>query len=147
MTEERDPRVHERWARFRFAAVGPLLAAPPEMAGLTALADRIFGEDDDELTAASNAVIDLGKTGKLDDAERAAHDLLERFPEVHDGHDRLGMVYEARGENRKAADCYRKVIAFVREHPDDYEPGFEDTFRRLVDRLDPTQDTSPENSS
>jgi hypothetical protein len=42
---------------------------------------------------------------------------------VHDGYDRLGMVYEARGENRQAADCYRKVIAFIREHPDDYEPG------------------------
>ena len=51
-----------------------------------------------------------------------------RFPEVHDGYDRLGMVHEARGENRQAADCYRKVIALVREHPDDYGPGFEDVF-------------------
>src|SRR5208282_5046033 len=34
---------------------------------------------------------------------------------VHDGYDRLGMVYEARGENRQAAECYRKVIAFIRE--------------------------------
>jgi hypothetical protein len=49
----------------------------------------------------------------------------------------LGMVYEARGENRQAADCYRKVIAFISEHPDDYEPGFEQVFVKLVDRLDP----------
>jgi len=47
------------------------------------------------------------------------------------------MVYEARGENRQAADCYRKVIAFIREHPDDHEPGFEDVFIKLVNRLDP----------
>jgi hypothetical protein len=59
------------------------------------------------------------------------------FPDVHDGYDRLGMVYEARGENRQAAECYRKVIAFIREHPDDYDPNFEDVFVKLVDRLDP----------
>ena len=50
---------------------------------------------------------------------------------------RLGMVYEARGDKQKAADCYRKVIAFIKGHPDDYEPGFEDVFVKLVDRLDP----------
>ena len=45
------------------------------------------------------------------------------------------MVHEARGDSR--ADCYRKVIAFIRDHPDDYEPGFEEVFVKLVDRLDP----------
>jgi len=53
------------------------------------------------------------------------------------GWDRLGMVYEARGENREAADCYRKVIAFMREHPDNYDPAFEDKFVKLVAKLDP----------
>ncbi len=93
--------------------------------------------DEDELTTASNAAADLVRAGKLDEAEHAARDLLVRFPEVHDGYDRLGMVYEARGENRQAADCYRKVIAFIKEHPDNYEPGFEDVFVKLVNRLDP----------
>jgi hypothetical protein len=60
-----------------------------------------------------------------------------RFPEVHDGYDRFGMVHEARGENQKAADCYRKVIAFITAHPGDYDPGLEDAFAELVDRLDP----------
>ncbi len=32
-------------------------------------------------------------TAKLDDAEKAARDFLLRFPEVHDGYNRLGMVY------------------------------------------------------
>jgi tetratricopeptide (TPR) repeat protein len=105
-----------------------------------AIAARLFvaeDADEDELTIASNAAADLVRAGKLDEAEQAARDLLVRFPEVHDGYDRLGMVHEARGENRQAADCYRKVIEFISEHPDDYDPGFEDMFTKLVNRLDP----------
>ena len=81
--------------------------------------------------------VDLVRAGKLDEAERAARDLLDRFPEVHDGWDRLGMVFEARGENRAAADCYRKVIAFIRQHPDDYDAEFADKFVELVNKLNP----------
>jgi tetratricopeptide (TPR) repeat protein len=88
-------------------------------------------------TTASNAAVDLVRAGKLDDAEQAARALLERYPEVHDGWDRLGMVYEARGDHRQAADCYRKVIDFIRAHPDNYDPDFEAVFHKLVDRLDP----------
>ena len=47
------------------------------------------------------------------------------------------MVHEARGDPRQAADCYRKVIALIRAHPDDYDPGFEDIFHNLVAKLDP----------
>jgi hypothetical protein len=74
--------------------------------------------------------------GKLDEAELAARDFLVRFPEVHDGYDRLGMVYEARGDNKQAAYYYRKVIDFVRAHPDQYEPELETTFHRLIQKLD-----------
>ena len=73
---------------------------------------------EDALDIASNAVVDLVRAAKLDEAEAAARDLLRRFPDVHDGWDRLGMVHEARGDSRQAADCYRKVIAFIRDHPD-----------------------------
>jgi tetratricopeptide (TPR) repeat protein len=90
-----------------------------------------------ELTEKSNSVRALLKAGKLDEAEAAARDLLVRFPYVHDGYDRLGMVYEARGQNKQAADCYRKVIAFVGAHPELYEPEFADTFHSLVAKLDP----------
>ena len=93
--------------------------------------------EEDELTHDSNAVIDLIKAGELDQAEAAARELLVRYPEVHDGYDRLGMVYEARGDQKQAADCYRQVIDFVRSHPDQYEPQFADTFQRLVQKLDP----------
>jgi len=100
-------------------------------------------EQHEEFTAASNAPLELIDAGKLDEAEAAARDLLARFPEVHDGYDRLGMVYEARGERKQAADCYRKVLEFVQAHPDDYDPGFATTFRELIDKLDPTPTPTP----
>jgi tetratricopeptide (TPR) repeat protein len=109
-----------------------------------AIAARLAGAmdaDEDALTIASNAAADLVRAGKLDEAEKAANDLLVQFPEVHDGYDRLGMVHEARGDNIQAAECYRKVIEFIKEHPDDYEPGLEDTFVTLVNRLDPPAET------
>jgi tetratricopeptide (TPR) repeat protein len=95
-------------------------------------------ETEQELASASNAAVDLVHEGKLDEAEEAARELLERFPSAHDGWDRLGMVYQARGDNQKAADCYRKVIDLIRANPDDYDPGFEAVFHKLVARLDPT---------
>ncbi|MFL6603567.1 MAG: SEC-C metal-binding domain-containing protein [Steroidobacteraceae bacterium] len=98
---------------------------------------NVIDDTEDELTRDSNAVVDLVHEGKLDQAEAAARELLERYPEVHDGYDRLGMVYEARGDKKQAADCHRKVIEFVRHHPDQYEPGFEETFQGWVEELDP----------
>src|SRR5271166_2856286 len=90
----------------------------------------------DKLTEASNAVVDMVQAGNLDAAEQAAHDLLARFPDVHDGYDRLGMVCEARGDHRLAADYYRKAITVIRDHPDNYDPAFETVFQKLVDRLE-----------
>jgi len=84
----------------------------------------------------SNEAADLVRDGKLEAAELAAKRLLERFPYAHDGYDRLGMVHEARGNKQQAAECYRKVIDVIRQHPDDYEAGFEETFAELVKRLD-----------
>ncbi len=97
--------------------------------------------EDDQLTRDSNAAVDLVHEGKLEEAERAARELLVRYPQVHDGYDRLGMVYEARGERKAAADCYRKVIEFVRAHPDQYEPTFTVTFEQMIAELDPPPTT------
>ena len=84
------------------------------------------------LDAASNAVVDLVHAGRLDEAEQAARELLLRYPEVHDGYDRLGMVHEARGQFHEAADCYRQVIEFARANPEDYGTGFVDSFLELI---------------
>ena len=88
------------------------------------------------LDAASNAVVDLVHAGRLDEAEQAARELLVRYPEVHDGYDRLGMVHEARGQFREAADCYRKVIDFARANPESYDPEFVDSFLELIVKLE-----------
>ncbi len=88
------------------------------------------------LDAASNAVVDLVHAGRLDEAEPAARELLARYPEVHDGYDRLGMVHAARGQFREAADCYRKVIEFTRANPENYDAGFVDSFLELIVKLE-----------
>jgi tetratricopeptide (TPR) repeat protein len=105
---------------------------------------NFFQEHDelDELTEASNAVVDMVHAGNLDAAETAAHDLLARFPELHDGYDRLGMVCEARGDHRQAAEHYRRAIEVIRGHPGNYDPGFEAVFQKLVDRLETQTDAT-----
>jgi tetratricopeptide (TPR) repeat protein len=95
-------------------------------------------EADLALADASNAPARLIRAGKLDEAEQAARDLLLRFPEVHDGYDRLGMVYEARGDNKQAAHYYRQALEFIRQQPDQYDDaGLEAVFLRLIAKLDP----------
>jgi len=91
------------------------------------------------LDAASNAVIELVRVGRLDEAEQAARELLVRYPEVHDGYDRLGMVHEARGQFRQAADCYRKVVEFARANPESYDPEFVDTFVDLIAKFEASE--------
>jgi tetratricopeptide (TPR) repeat protein len=93
----------------------------------------------DELANASNAIVDLVDAGRLDDAEAAAHDLLQRFPDVHDGYARLGLIHEIRGNTELAIEYYRKVIAFAREHPDPDEPVIEADYQKLIARLEQTK--------
>ncbi len=109
-------------------------------AGLLTLAG-VADDDLDDLTEASNAVVALIRQGHLDEAERAAQELVNRSPDVHDGYDRLGMVYEARGDSRQAADYYRQVITLVKNNPDDYDPAFTASYQALIDRLDPSPPT------
>jgi tetratricopeptide (TPR) repeat protein len=126
-------------AADRAARAAVEAAKPPKPARPAAidLFRNMIDDEPDELTTASNAIVDMVHAGNLDEAEQAARDFLERFPEVHDGYDRLGMVYEARGDKKQAAHHYRQVIEFVRAHPTHYEPGFETTFLRMIDELDP----------
>jgi TolA-binding protein len=131
--QEKDEAA-ERAARAAAEAAKPPKPARP--AAIDLFRDMIDDEPD-ELTTASNAIVDMVHAGKLDEAEQAARDFLVRFPEVHDGYDRLGMVYEARGDKKQAAHYYRQVIEFVRAHPNQYEPAFETTFHKLIDELDP----------
>ncbi len=104
---------HEAAAAERAAAAAQAAARlePPGLAG----------EDDDGLDKASNRVVDLVHDGQLDEAEQAARDLLVRYPGVHDGFERLAMVYEARGDRPHAAEYYRKALAFMQDNADGYD--------------------------
>ena len=70
-----------------------------------------------ELDQFSNSVVDLIKQERLDEAEAVSHKLLTDYPDQVDGLNRLAMVYEARGENSKAADYYRKAADFAKSNP------------------------------
>ena len=94
-------------------------------------------EEDEELIKASNAALDLVEAGRFKEAELAARDLIERYPETHDGWDRLGMMYEAKGEKKAAADCYRKALEIIHAHAELYDPKFANVFVELIDKLDP----------
>jgi tetratricopeptide (TPR) repeat protein len=109
--------------RDEAAAAAERVAAPPPDAALAIPPFEIVAEDDG-LDEASNVVIDLIDAGRLDEAEQAAQDLLARYPEVHDGLERLAMVAAARGDRPRAAEYYRKAADFVHAC-EEYDPEME----------------------
>lgn len=88
-----------------------------------------------ELDEASNAVVGLVRAGQLEQAERAALALRERYPEVPDGYERLALVHEARGELQQAAECYRKVIEMIRADPEGFAPQYEQHVQEQLQRI------------
>ncbi len=81
-------------------------------------ADIVYSTDNlDDLDMLSNSVVDLIKEDRLDKAEKMCHELLSRYPDQIDGIDRLAEVYEARRNNKKAAEYYRKAAAFAQNNP------------------------------
>jgi tetratricopeptide (TPR) repeat protein len=114
--------------RDEAAAAADRAAAPtPEAA--PALPPFEIVSEDEGLDEASNVVIDLIDAGRLDEAEHAAQDLLERYPEVHDGLERVAMVAAARGDRARAAEYYRRAADFVHARPDWYDAEMETYLR------------------
>jgi hypothetical protein len=76
---------------------------------------------DDNRTNLSNAAVDFIHAGKVDEAEQPARDLLVRsptctmitIPSAWSMRPEAITVYEARGDHRQAADCYRKVTDVI----------------------------------
>jgi tetratricopeptide (TPR) repeat protein len=103
-----------------------------------------FCEDcNDELRSRVRLITALVSTGKLDDAERASHDVLSNFPGLHEGYDCIGMIAQARGDHQRAAEAYREVIAIAAKEPDFYLPGFTDHYRDLIARLEQALPSDP----
>jgi tetratricopeptide (TPR) repeat protein len=121
------------------AAREKLAAANATVAAAAHQHSHFCHDCDQELDDAANAVFALIDAGKFDAAEQATHDVLARFPSVHDGYECLGRLYQAKGDHRQAVECYHRVIAFACNEPHLYDPDFVDHFRALIDRLEPAE--------
>lgn len=82
----------------------------------------------------SNRTLFLINDGKLDQAEKAAKQLIKNYPDVNDGFDRLAMVYEARGQNSLAADVYQKALDFTLEN-EGFDESESDYYRDKIKKL------------
>ncbi len=108
-------------------------------AGQAAIAEQLARSE--QCTQAITAVLELIQARNFTQAEIAAREHMERFPEVPDGYDLMGMVCEARNEPLQAAQWYRQVIAFIRAHPEVFSAKDETRYHRRIARLDPTNAT------
>ncbi len=68
-----------------------------------------------DLDDLSNQVPDLIEKEDFDKAERVCQSLLQQFPEQIDGLQRFAEVFEAKGNNLKAAEYYRKSAEFANQ--------------------------------
>lgn len=89
----------------------------------------------DRLDQLSNGSLDLINAGRLDEAERMCQQLLVEFPDVFDGHMRLGQLHRRRGDNRKAAKHLR--LAAVMARSPDYDVELANGLDAEADEIDP----------
>lgn len=89
-----------------------------------------FEEGWDKLDEISNGAVDAIHAKRFDEAEQLCKELLQRYPEVIDGHDRLAMLHEAQGRFEEAATHYAEVLAIIERHREDYDPAMRDAFER-----------------
>lgn len=54
-----------------------------------------------------------------------------------DGHARLGMVYEARGDKKQAAQYCRQALDFIAKNPEGFEDASIAYYRDRIAELDP----------
>ena len=90
--------------------------------------------DEDPLTRDSNQIVDLIHEKRLEEAEIAGKKLLQDYPEVHDGFDRLALVYEARNDRLRAAEMYQKALEFILNN-DDSSEDMRDFYRDKIAML------------
>lgn len=110
-------------------------APPPTPLGTM---PRWTPDDDDDgerLDKMSNDTVDLIRAGNLDEAERACHRLLDEFPDLPDGHMRLGQLFRVRGELKRAAQHLRLAAAVSRANHEDNEMPL--SLEAEADQLDP----------
>jgi tetratricopeptide (TPR) repeat protein len=110
-------------------------APPPPLFGALPGRRLAVVDDDARFEQMSNEAVDLIHAGKLDDAARLCHRLLEEFPELPDGHIRFGQLFRARGAPKQAASHLRQAAAVARTVNDD--PALPLSLEQEADSLDP----------
>lgn len=71
---------------------------------------------DEVMDLSEHASLLIGE-GHLDEAEEIGRALIRDYPEFPDGPERLGEVYEARGQAKAAADQYRRAAEIAVKMP------------------------------
>jgi tetratricopeptide (TPR) repeat protein len=70
----------------------------------------------------SNGAMDAIEAKRYDEAEKMCESLLTEYPDMIDGHDRLGKVREGQGRFQEAADHYSKALIMIEQHPEGFDP-------------------------
>ena len=96
-----------------------------------------------ELDRLSNSVVDLIDQRRFDEADAACEKLRTRYPEVHDWLMRKAMLCEARGETEQAIEYCQRTLAWMDEHPEDFEPTSREPFLQDIERLRRSLNDSP----
>ena len=72
-------------------------------------------------------MLDALEAGQFAEAEKRCEKLLREYPEVVDGHLRMGTIREAQGRFQEAAEHYSKVLEMALKDPDGFdEEGIQD---------------------
>ena len=95
----------------------------------------VVDDEGERLDKMSNDAVDLIHAGKLDEAAQLCNRLLGDFPDLPDGHMRLGQLFRVRGEPKKAAEHLRLAAAVARSADDD--PALPLSLTGEADSLDP----------
>ena len=85
-----------------------------------------------ERKAAVVAVDGLAIAGRMDEAELAARQLIQRWPNNYEGYYSLGLVHQLSSNHQAAADCYWKVLEILDARADLHTPEFIAFHRHLA---------------
>ena len=86
-----------------------------------------------DLDDLSNSVIDAIEAGQYDKAEGLCQKLLQDYPDVFDGYERLAILREAQGRFQEAAENYNKVLDMMKKNPKNVD---QDTIQYITELRD-----------
>jgi uncharacterized protein YecA (UPF0149 family) len=92
-----------------------------------------IAEEVQRLDDLSNGALDAIQARRYEDADRLCEKLIRDYPELIDGHDRLGMLREAQGRFAEAAEHYAKALAIIEGEPDRHDQQMAGMFRKRRD--------------